>query len=226
MESTYPVLKAILKPWLATWFRWHIEGLENIPKEGPALLAINHIAYLDPLAAAYVVDKAKRVPRFLAKHELFDDKRIAWLLRGAGQIPVKRGSAEAPMALDQAVRALDRGELIVIFPEGTITRDPDLNPMEGKTGLARLALETDAPVIPCGIWGTANIWPKDYGKRWRPRQDILARVGEPMRLRGDVTSRDDWQRLVNEVMERITLLVASIRPAVPDRRRPKRRPAA
>jgi 1-acyl-sn-glycerol-3-phosphate acyltransferase len=226
MVSTYPVLKGILKPWLATWFRWHIEGIKNIPNQGPVLLAINHIAYLDPLAAAYVVDKAKRVPRFLAKHELFEDKRIAWLLRGAGQIPVKRGSAAAPMALDEAFTALDGGELIVIFPEGTITRDPDLNPMEGKTGLARLALETNAPVIPCGIWGTANIWPKGYGKRWRPRQDILVRVGEAMHLRGDPRSRDDWERVMTEVMERITLLVASIRPAVPDRRRPKRRSAA
>src|SRR5687767_1156945 len=156
MEPTYLLAKAILKPWLATWFRWHIEGLENIPREGAAILAINHIAYLDPLAAAYVVDRVKRVPRFLAKSELFDDKRIAWILRGAGQIPVKRGSANAPMALDSAVSALEKGQLVVIFPEGTITRDPDLHPMEAKTGLARLALQTNAPVIPTALWGTSN----------------------------------------------------------------------
>lgn len=226
MESTYLLAKAILKPWLATWFRWHIEGIENIPRSGGAILAINHIAYLDPLAAAYVVDRAKRVPRFLAKHELFEDKRIAWILSGAGQIPVKRGTADAPMALGNAVDALEGGELVVIFPEGTITRDPDLNPMEGKTGLARLALETGTPVIPAAVWGTANIWPKGYGKRWRPRQDILVRVGEPMHVHGDPRSRDDWQRVMAKVMEKITLLVASIRPAVPDRRRPKRRSAA
>jgi 1-acyl-sn-glycerol-3-phosphate acyltransferase len=226
MESTYLLAKGILKPWLATWFRWHIEGIENIPRTSPAILAINHIAYLDPLAAAYVVDKAKRVPRFLAKAELFEDKRIAWILRGAGQISVKRGSKDAPMALDNALTALEKGEVIVIFPEGTITTDPDLNPMEGKTGLARLALAGTAPVIPIALWGTANIWPKGYGKRWRPRQDILVRVGEPMHLHGDANSRDDWRRVMAEVMDRITLLVASIRPAVPDRRRPKGKSAA
>ena len=84
MEPTYLLAKVILKPWLATWFRWYIEGLEHLPRKGAAILAINHIAYLDPLAAAYVVDKVKRTPRFLAKSELFDDKRIAWILRGAG----------------------------------------------------------------------------------------------------------------------------------------------
>lgn len=226
MEPLYLAVKAILKPWLATWFRWHIEGLENIPRKGPAILAINHIAYLDPLAASYVVDRVKRVPRFLAKAELFDDKRIAWILRGIGQIPVKRGSATAPMALDAALAALERGQLVVIFPEGTITDDPDLHPMEGKTGLARLALQSDAPVIPAAIWGTSNIWPKGYAKRWRPRQEILVRVGEPMVLTGDPDSPEDWRQAMEIVMERISMLLAGLRSAVPDRRRSKRKRAA
>jgi 1-acyl-sn-glycerol-3-phosphate acyltransferase len=226
METTYLLAKGILKPWLATWFRWHIEGIEHIPRSGGAILAINHIAYLDPLAAAYVVDKAKRVPRFLAKSELFDDKRIAWVLRGAGQIPVKRGTANAPMALDAAVTALEKGQLIVIFPEGTITNDPDLHPMEGKTGLARLALQTSTPVIPAAVWGTANIWPKGYAKRWRPRQEILVRVGPPRTLTGDPSSPEDWAGAMDTVMADIARLLAGLRPAVPDRRRPKKSRAA
>lgn len=226
METTYLLAKAILKPWLGTWFKWHIEGIDNIPRRGPAILAFNHIAYLDPLAAAYVVDRAKRVPRFLAKAELFGDKRIAWILRGAKQIPVKRGTATAPMALDHALDALDKGQCVVIFPEGTITTDPELHPMEGKTGLARLALLSSAPVIPAAIWGTANIWPKGYGKRWRPRQEILIRVGAPMELSGDPDSRDDWRKTMEHVMDRIALLLAGLRPAIPDRRRPKKRRAA
>lgn len=226
MESTYLLAKAVLKPWLATWFRWHIEGVDNIPSSGPGILAVNHIAYLDPLAAAYVVDRAKRVPRYLAKSELFDDKRIAWVLRGAGQIPVKRGTANAPMALDAAVDALERGELVVIFPEGTITNDPDLYPMAGKTGLARLALQTSVPVIPAALWGTANIWPKGYAKRWRPRQEILVRVGKPRILTGDHNSPEDWHRSMEIVMEDIAQLLAGLRPAVPDRRRPKKKRAA
>lgn len=222
METTYNLAKGILKPWLRTWFRWHIEGVENIPREGGAILAVNHIAYLDPLVAAFVADRAKRVPRFLAKSELFDDKKIAWVLKGAKQIEVKRGSRDAPMALDNAVAALDSGELVVVFPEGTITRDPDLNPMEAKTGTARMALASRAPLIPCAVWGTANIWPKGYAKRWRPRQDILVRVGTPMDVTGDPDNREDWKRLGVELMKEISVLLASLRPAVPDRRRPKK----
>jgi len=222
MEATYGLAKAVLKPWLASWFRWTIEGLENIPRKGPALVAFNHIAYLDPLATAYVIDKAMRVPRFLAKHELFEDRKIAWVLRGAKQIPVRRGTADAPMALDAACEAVKAGEIIVIFPEGTITDDADLNPMEGKTGISRLALETGAPVIPAALWGTANIWPKGYAKRWRPRQDIAVRVGEPMSFAGRRNTPDEWHRVAAEVMDRIALLLASIRAAVPDRRRARK----
>lgn len=222
MVGTYGLLRGVLKPWLTTWFRWSLEGVENIPRSGPALVAFNHIAYLDPLAAAYALDKAKRIPRFLAKHELFDDKRIAWLLRGAGQIPVKRGTADAPMALDAALDALNRGECIVIFPEGTITDDPDLHPMEGKTGISRLAIESGVPVIPAALWGTANIWPKGYAKRWRPRQDICIRVGEPTTFAGRSDTPEEWHRVAGEIMNEVSLLVASIRPAVPDRRRPRK----
>lgn len=222
MEATYGLAKAILKPWLSTWFRWTIEGVENIPRTGPALVAFNHIAYLDPLAAAYVLDKAKRIPRFLAKHELFDDKKIAWVLRGAKQIPVKRGTADAPMALDAAFEALDNGEIIVIFPEGTITNDPDLHPMEGKTGISRLAIESGVPIIPAAVWGTANIWPKGYAKRWRPRQDICVRVGRPLNIGSRSDTPEEWNRVAGQVMDEISLLLASIRPAVPDRRRPKK----
>lgn len=227
MEPTYHLAKAILKPWLRAWFRWTIEGEERIPTRGPAILVFNHIAFLDPLAAAYVVDEARRRPRFLAKADLFEDRRIAWILRGAGQIEVKRGSREAPMALDRAFDALERGEVIVVFPEGTITDDPDLSPMEAKTGAARLALGSNASLIPCALWGTANIWPKGYAKRWwPPNQDILARVGEPMHVTGDAGSPEDWRTLSAHIMEEIGALVASLRPIVPDRRRSTRKKAA
>ncbi|MFP5352198.1 MAG: lysophospholipid acyltransferase family protein [Actinomycetota bacterium] len=223
MEPTYQLARAIIKPWMATWFRWHLEGLENIPKQGPALVAVNHISFLDPLAAAYVVDLVGRKPRFLAKAELFDDRRIAWIIKGAKQIPVHRGTPDAPMALDQAIEALRQGELIVIFPEGTITDDPDLNPMAAKTGIARLALATGAPVVPTAVWGTANVWPKGFAKRWwPPKQDICVRVGEALAVQGDPGSPEDWQRVSAEVMDEVRRLVASLRPAVPDRRRPKR----
>lgn len=220
METTYKVAKAILKPWLSTWFHWSIEGVENIPRKGPALLAFNHIAYLDPLAAAFAVDRAHRIPRFLAKAELFDDKKISWVLKGAKQIPVERGSREAPMALDHAIDALERGEVVVIFPEGTITSNADLSPMAAKTGAARLALATEIPIIPCAIWGTANVWGKGYKKNWKPGQDIAVRVGEPIEAVGADTA-ETWSSLGADVMDAIAVLLASLRPVVPDRRRKK-----
>lgn len=222
MEPTYVLAKAIIKPAMA-WFRWNIEGLENIPSDGPAILAFNHISFLDPFASAYTVDLAGRRPRYLAKAELFDDKRIAWIIKGAKQIPVHRGTPTAPMALDTALGALRDGEVIVIFPEGTITTDPDLNPMPAKTGLARLALASGAPVLACALWGTANIWPKGFAKRWwPPKQDILVRIGAPLQLSGDPDSREDWARCGARVMAEVGRLVASLRPAVPDRRRSKK----
>lgn len=226
METTYSLAKAILKPWLWGWFSWTLEGVENIPRKGSAVLAFNHISYLDPLAAAYVVDKAHRVPRFLAKSELFQDKRIAWVLKGAKQIEVRRGTRDAPMALDNAFAALDRGEAVVVFPEGTVTTDPDLKPMKPKSGTARLALKTHAPLIPCALWGTQNVWPKGYRKHWLPpRQDILVRVGESMDLSGLPDDPDGWRVVGERVMDEIGVLVAGLRPVVPDRRRPKKRAA-
>lgn len=222
MEPTYLLAKAILKPWLAAWFRWTIEGLERIPPRGPVILAFNHIAYLDPLAAAYVVDRAGRRPRFLAKSELFQDRRIAWVLRGAKQIEVQRGTRAAPMALDNAIAALESGEVVVIFPEGTITTDPDLNPMEGRSGAARLALATGVPVLPAALWGTQNVWPKGFAKNWRPRQDLLVRIGEPLDLTDLPDDAQGWRAGTTRIMEAIAVLLAGLRPIVPDRRRPKK----
>ncbi len=222
MEPIYGLAKGILKPWLKLWFRWSIEGLANIPQNGPAILAFNHIAYLDAFAASYVVDAAGRRPRFLAKSDLFEDKRIAWILKGSGQIKVQRGTRHAPVALDDAYRALERGEIVVVFPEGTITTDPDLYPMTGKTGVARLALVTGAPLIPCALWGTANVWPKGYAKRWRPRQDVVMRIGTPLEVSGDERSTADWRAVTAQVMDEVSVLVAGLRPAVPDKRRAKK----
>jgi 1-acyl-sn-glycerol-3-phosphate acyltransferase len=210
---------------LTIWFLWKIEGLEHIPRSGPAILAVNHISYLDPLAAAFVVNRVGRRARFLAKSELFHDRRLGWVLRGANQIEVKRGTKDAPAALDQAYEALARGELLVIFPEGTVTRNLDLQPMAAKSGAARLALKTGVPLIPCALWGTANVWPKGYKKRWRPRQRIVVRVGPPVSMPPDADSPEAWRSLGTALIDDIAALLARIRPEVPDRRQAKR-PAA
>lgn len=226
MEPTYLLAKSILKPGMRAWFRWTMEGLANVPASGSAILAFNHISYLDPLVAAFAVDEAGRTPRFLAKSELFQDRRIGWILRGAGQIEVKRGTRDAAVALEQAIAAARAGEIIVVFPEGTVTTDPDLRPMPPRSGVARLALLSGAPLIPCAVWGTQNVWPKGYASNWRPRQDVVVRIGTPVEVSGDPDDRRAWVRVSRDVMAEIQALVASIRPAVPDRRRPRKGRAA
>jgi 1-acyl-sn-glycerol-3-phosphate acyltransferase len=217
-EPVYSLAYAIVIPWLTIWFRWHIEGLQNIPKRGAAILASNHISYLDPLALAYASVKAGRRPRFLAKSEPFQDRRIAWVLRGCGQIEVKRGSRDAPAALAAALEALGRGELVLIFPEGTVTTNPELEMMAPKSGVSRLALASRAPVIPCGIWGTANVWPKGHANNWRPRQEIVMNIGEPMVFEGDPARPGDWMQAGATLMDCIGALVAPLRPLIADRR--------
>jgi 1-acyl-sn-glycerol-3-phosphate acyltransferase len=221
-EPIYVLTRSIVIPFMHVWFRWHIEGLTNIPSSGPAIIASNHIAYLDPLAIGYAVDRAGRRPRFLAKSELFADKKVAWVLRGCGQIEVQRGSRAAPVALDQALDALDRGEVIVIFPEGTVTTNDDLSPMPPKTGVVRLALKSGVPVLPCAVWGTANVWPKGYRHDWRPGRDIALAVGQPIQTTGDMSNRDDWERAGRTIMDEVAGLVAGLKPLIEDRRRPRK----
>ena len=222
MEPIYTMARWVIIPSLRAWFRWHVEGLEHVPASGPAIIATNHIAYLDPLAVAYGVVRANRRPRFLAKSELMEDPKIGWLLRGCGQIGVQRGTRNAVQALEHAFDALERGEVVCIFPEGTVTNDPELRPMPSKTGTPRLALRSGAPVIPCGVWGTANVWPKNYKPNWKFKQELAVRFGEPVGYEGDPDSAEDWSLAGDDITNRIAGLVASIKPLIPDRRRPRK----
>src|SRR2546430_11257029 len=126
--------------------KWTIEGAHLVPPRGPVILASNHTSYLDPLALAYLADRRHRRVRFLTKAELFDKKPLGFLLHQVRQIPVVRNSATAAGSLELAVEALGRGEGVAIFPEGTIS--PDLEPMAGETGTARLSAPSRGPVPP------------------------------------------------------------------------------
>ena len=223
MEPIYVATKWVVVPPLRAWFRWHIEGLDQIPVQGPAIIAANHISYLDPLAIGNAVVKAGRRLRFLAKSELMNDRKVGWILRGCGQIEVQRGTSNAPLALEQAYAALAAGEIVCIFPEGTVTTDRHLRPMPSKTGASRLALRASAPVIPCGVCGTSNVWPKNHRSNWRIGQELALRFGQPVSYTGDPEDRVDRARAGADITERIAGLVASLQPLIPDRRRPPRR---
>ena len=155
---------------------------------------LNHVTHVDPLTAAHFVYDHGRLPRYLAKADLFKNKALSRFLRDGGQIPVERLSRNAVGAFDAAVAAVNAGECIVVYPEGTITRDPDLWPMTGKSGAARIALATGCPVIPVGHWGAHELL-APYSKKpdLFPRKKIIVKAGDPVDL-GDLLDREPTRR--------------------------------
>ena len=193
MELLYGLVEVLLRPPVRRGLRWRIEGLERIPSEGPVLLASNHLSYFDPIAVANVTDLAGRRVRYLAKAELFEHRVMAAALRRMGQIPVERGTGDAG-ALEAAAAALGRGRLVHVFPEGTIS--DDLDPMAGKTGLARLAKAAGVDVLTLGLWGTQRVIPPKGRKAERFRTPITAVVGETVRVGPDANPRETTDRIM------------------------------
>ncbi|SDO24403.1 1-acyl-sn-glycerol-3-phosphate acyltransferases [Klenkia soli] len=172
----------VVWPVCALLYDLRLRHAERIPAQGGVLLVANHVSVLDPLACAMLVYDAGRVPRFLAKHAVFTGL-AGTILRSAGQIPVYRGTSAAQSSMNAAEEALAAGEVVVIYPEGSVTRDPDWWPMEPRTGVARLALTTDAVVVPLAQWGPQRVHDyhaKKLHLRLRTRADYL--VGEPVDL--------------------------------------------
>lgn len=171
----------VFYPVTALLGRRRLDGLEHVPTSGPAILVCNHISYIDPLYTSVFVHRRGRLPRFLAKSTLWSVPVVRRTLVGMRQIPVYRESREAGLSLRAAAQAIDEDALVLIYPEGTITRDPDGWPMQGRTGVARLALDHDVPVIPVVHWGTHRIY-DHYGKRFRPlpRTEVVVRAGPPV----------------------------------------------
>jgi 1-acyl-sn-glycerol-3-phosphate acyltransferase len=163
-----------------------------------------------------VVWKLRRTPRFLAKASLFRVPALGWLLRFTGQIPVEReASARLGEPLVAAKLLTDRGQGVIVYPEGTLTKDPELWPMQGKSGAVRMALEQDIPLYPAAHWGTQN-WMGRYAKKIRlfPRTTIDAVVGEPFDLsayRNKPLTRELLQSATEELMTEIASLVGSLR---------------
>jgi 1-acyl-sn-glycerol-3-phosphate acyltransferase len=173
----------LIKPITALIFKCRWRGQEHVPPTGGVILVANHVSQADWLTFAEFTWDSGRIPRFLAKDSLFRVKGVRSLLRGAKQIPVSRGTAAARHSLDDAVAALERGECVCIYPEGTTTKDPDWWPMVPRTGVARLALSTDVPVVPVAQWGPQLALDVERHKvRPLPRHEVWAVAGPPIDL--------------------------------------------
>lgn len=193
---------SIVKPTLLAFTRrtWH--DAERIPAEGGFVIALNHISHIDPFTSAHLVYDAGRLPRYLAKAALWDAGPLGRFLDAAGQIPVERESG-GRHAYSAAVEAIRAGKGVIVYPEATITRDPDMWPMKGKSGAARIALETGCPVIPVGQWGAHEVLPP-YTRRPHlfPRRRTIMRVGQPVQL-DDLRGQPRTSAVIAEATDRI-----------------------
>ena len=201
------------------WFTWRFEDLHHIPRAGPAIVAANHISYLDPIGNAYAVMKAGRRPRFLAKDELFKIPIVGTALRGANQIPVDRGSNDLT-PLRTARKALNAGEVVVIYPEGTVTNDPGFLPMRGKTGAVRLSLMSGVPITPLASWGSQAVWQKSGRGSLKFGRPVWSKVGEPIDFndRADrANDREALHEMTEQLMAALTALVEDVRSRYPKR---------
>jgi putative phosphoserine phosphatase / 1-acylglycerol-3-phosphate O-acyltransferase len=208
-----------VRPELFPYARFDIEGVDHVPRQGPVILASNHRSYFDVAALALVAARLGRPVRFMAKQELFDAPVVSQLFRMLGGIPVDRGDTEGSAgALQRAEQALRAGELVILLPQGTIPRgaaffDPVLH---GKTGAARLAASTGASVVPVGLWGTEQVWPRrarlpDITTFVHP-PTVRVRVGTPITL-----GPEDPKAATAVLMAAITALLP---PEARTRRRP------
>jgi 1-acyl-sn-glycerol-3-phosphate acyltransferase len=195
----------IVIPLVRAIFRVRVTGIHHVPLEGPAILAFVHVSVLDgPCLAAEVAWRRRRTVRFLVASEIFDVPVSGWFLRRYRQIPVRRGKSDGG-ALDEVIATIRRGGVAAIAPEGTVNPTPgELQRI--RSGIARIALPTGAPVIPVGIWGTHRRWSKT-GRHWgmplRPK--LALTFGDPIEPSGDVTVQDDidaFAERVREVLER------------------------
>lgn len=192
----------IIYPLDALLFRMRWRNLDRIPARGGVIIALNHVSHFDTLLMARLIWQSGRIPRFLVKNTLYDKAGLSVLMRGAKQIPVYRGATNASDSLKAAVEALDAGEAVVIYPEGTVTKDPAQWPMQAKTGVARLALlAPEIPVIPIGQWGAHEV----EKRRFRPI--VKASVGPPVDLGRHRRNGEPTGELLREITDTIMIAV-------------------
>lgn len=215
----FVLVAMVLAPILRLMFTIKTSGKENLPQGGYILVG-NHLSYLDPFSFAYsVYIHMKRVPHYLAKESIFRIPIIGKILPKVGQIPVYRGGKSNEEPLRAAKEFLKAGQVVVVFPEGTLTRDPDQWPMRGKAGAIRLAVELGLPIVPCGQWGVEKVL-GNYSKKFRPNPFHVVRVkiGKPMffrELEGKTPTAQELAAATDTVMREIATIVGELRGETP-----------
>ncbi len=200
----YWILKIILTPLLRIFYRVRVEGQDHLPKSGPVILAANHRSFLDSIFIPMIV---RRRVTFVAKAEYFDDPKTAWFFRAVGQIPIRReGGSASEGALAAARGVLEGGGVFGIYPEGTRTRDGYLH--KGKTGVARLALSTGAPIVPVGLIGTDECQPTD-AKLPRLFRKVTIRFGPPLAM-GHYVGREDDRLVLRQITDELMFEIGEL----------------
>jgi len=215
---TFVIVAGIVRPVMNLLMNKKWEGLEKLPAGG-FIAAPNHCTEIDPLVIGHMLYNQKRMPHFLAKGGLFKVPVLGAVLRATKQIPVERSTAGANRSLNVAREVVDEGGAIIIYPEGTLTRDPELWPMKGHTGAARMALESGIPVVPMAHWGAHQVFPR-YAKRFHlfPRRTSRVIVGDPVDLsafEGRPLDKATLTAATGVIMEAITGLLATLRSEQP-----------
>lgn len=208
--------RGVIIPFLKAVSRQHAEGMENLPRSGGYIVVANHLSDIDSLTAMRsFVDVG--IPVYsLAKSTIFDIPVLGRVFKAGGQIPVYRGTEHAGSALVEAERRLAEGDVIMIFPEGTLSRDPLMWPMTGKTGAARLGMATGVPIVPLGQWGAHEILDSFEGGGFHPfpRHDVRIRIGQPFtldRFGSNLEDRVAVRQATAFIMSQITALVEELR---------------
>lgn len=213
--SIFWVLAGLVIPIMSIAARFRIQDGDRLPRRGAYVVAPNHYSEIDPVMIGMVSWKLGRMPRFLAKGSLFRIPVVGWFLRKSGQVPVERSGTRGSAPLTAAKEIVRDGRIVIIYPEGSLTRDPDMWPMRGKTGAARMALENDLPVIPIAHWGTQQVMAR-YGKKisFFPRKTIDVKIGDPVDLsafRGRNLDAATLNEATAVIMDAITALLEDLR---------------